>query len=135
MTIKDLIGKIDKNDDKCQGLADLDNFAQELVCDCSWNETFEAHMKKYWIHSWYCTDQWVGLAAYFFNDEFVCVSTQVGRKYDEDFEWVSQEAANKVRDFIISLSKLDQVKLLDLNEEIKPEEWPESNVCYSLLKD
>lgn len=72
--------------------------------------------------NWICTDTWVGLRFYFFNDVCVAISYQPGRKYDEEFEWLSLEAANEVRDFIWkrSQNKVEDVKIIDQNEDWSP---------------
>ncbi len=103
-----------------------------------WQTEFELKMKKYWIYSWQCTDQWVGLAAYFFNDEFACVSFQQGRKSEEEFEWTNKEMAEKVRKYIIELTKQEEfsIKTIDVNDEfdITPLIFSHDRVNYSVLK-
>ncbi len=76
----------------------------------------------YWTQAkWYCTDSWVGIRAYNLNGELVCVSSQVGRKYPQEFEWVSKEAYDKTRDFILTKIKqqeTDMPTLLDWNTDV-----------------
>lgn len=78
-------------------------------------------IKVYWIGNWYCTDTWVGYRMYFFDGEPVAVSEQIGRKCIEDFKWFSEEAAYKVRDYLISLMDKDEephIKTIDINEDV-----------------
>lgn len=108
-TLREAIALIDKNDHRAQSWAEIDEFSRELGLSVyGWYPAFEDRMKKYWVHSWNCTDTWVGTAAYFLDGELVAVSTQKGRKWDEEFEWVSREAAAKVREFILSLEEDEQ---------------------------
>lgn len=83
-----------------------------------WDDCEE--MKCYFLISWYCTDSWVGVRAYFLNGEFVAISSQIGRKYDQEFEWVSKEAYYKVKEYIASktlLSKID-IPIIDYEQDI-----------------
>lgn len=134
--LKELIEKIDKNDLVGQDYIDEEKLCQELNClyDCFPSDKVDEKLKKYWLHSWKCTDTWVGIAAYFLEGSLVCVSCQNCRKGCEDFEWVSQEKANDVRNFLINLSMIGKVKLIDLDEEIDSEKWNKSDT-YTLLKD
>ena len=55
----------------------------------------------------------------FFDEEPVAYSFQPHRKSDETFRWFSQEAAEKVRDFVEGLHKEElQVNICDMNEDI-----------------
>ena len=83
---------------------------------------FDKRIKCVFLRPHYCTDSWVGIRAYFLDGEFVAISTQIGRKYDETFKFRSQESALKVRDYILSLipkKELDINILSELDEEIE----------------
>ncbi len=73
--------------------------------------------------NWVCTDTTVGLRFYFLGDECVCASFQPGRKCDEQFEWVSQEAYNKVKTLVFDKMKNDLSKncaaIVDWNQIVK----------------
>jgi len=59
------------------------------------------YLKAYFTDvNWLCTDDVVGIRAYYFQDELVAISSQPGRKYGEEFEWVSKEAYQKVRQYV-----------------------------------
>lgn len=66
------------------------------------------------LASWICTDTAVGLTFYFFKDEFVAVTSQSGRKMDENFHWISEEARKKVFDWYVE--KYSKATLQPLSE-------------------
>lgn len=71
------------------------------------------------IITWYCTDSWVGIKVILLDDNPICVSTQQGRKCDENFEWISKEAYLKMKK-IVEQAKIENEKsisLLNLEEE------------------
>ena len=76
-------------------------------------------LKSYYIGNWYCTDSTVGYLAYFLDDKPVAVSSQLGRKCDEEFEWLSKEAYNLVYNYVLSFLVDDEIpiQLLNLDEE------------------
>ena len=82
-------------------------------------------LKAYWSLNWVCTDTGVGLRFYFLNDEFIGASFQPARKSDEEFQWVSQEAFDKCKEYILGvyinhLKKNDQrvVNIINMNEDV-----------------
>ena len=46
----------------------------------------------YWASRWQCTDSWVGIRLYFYEGEFVAVSSQSARKSHENFDWKDKES-------------------------------------------
>lgn len=137
MNLREAIAKIDKTDRHAQCWVNMEDFRYEFdihTCyDYDADREFEKRVKKYWIHSWNCTDTWVGLAAYFFDDELVAVSYQSARKDDETFDWVSKEAAIKLRDFIVELnSPARDYKIVNLDEDMSGL-VPDDGVMYSVL--
>lgn len=138
MNLREAIAKIDKTSSRAQDWSNIEDFSQELGLNVyTGHHEFEQRVKKYWIHSWYCTDTWVGLAAYFMDDELICVTVQKGRKWDEEFQWVSKEAALKVRDFILDIDKDDsrEVSLLNLDEDLSGLAEDGERVTYSVFKE
>lgn len=63
-------------------------------------DLFSEHCAYIPIQSWICTDTRVGLFAYFFDQEFVCISYQPYRKSDINFYWKSQQSRDLVKAFI-----------------------------------
>jgi hypothetical protein len=102
MKLIDLIKNLDKS--KTDTWTSLDAIASEFdIHDVYGLDTVDSRIKFYFMKKWYCTDTWVGARAYFMDGEFICVSMQVGRKRDEEFEWVSKEAFDKAHEYIKSL--------------------------------
>jgi hypothetical protein len=101
-TLNDLIKNIDFNNKKLESTPDWEELARIFnVLDLYWSD--DTRLKAYFIKTWYCTDSWVGIRAYFLDGEFVALSNQSGRKGDEDFEFVNKESAKKVEDYLRSL--------------------------------
>ena len=75
------------------------------------------------LKQWYCTDTWVGIDVIYLNNSPVAVTNQVGRKMDVNIYFLSEEAKNSVKDYLISLynNQQDYAECLtedDLNEEM-----------------
>jgi hypothetical protein len=120
MKLREAIEKLDKSE-KNEGWASPSQLGRQLGVDC-WGhyDEFEKRVKKYWIKSWLCTDTYVGLAAYYLDDELVAISTQQGRKYDEEFEWVSVELRHKLRTFLLSFEEDDNMlHVINFDAEIQ----------------
>lgn len=85
-----------------------------------YSHEFESNMTAYPISTWLCTDQMVGVLAYFFRNKFVALSFQRGRKWDVKIQWVSQECANEVREYILSLADGSDInaQLIDPTQEL-----------------
>ena len=109
MKLRELIAKVDRSD-KNEDDADIDAFCQALDINewLGWDKRFDERVKGYALTQWLCTDTHVGMNVYFMDDEPVAVSTQSARKSDVYIRFVSEEAALKVRDFILSLVKEDE---------------------------
>ena len=75
------------------------------------------------LKQWYCTDTWVGIDVIYLNNSPVAVTNQVGRKMNVNIYFLSEEAKNSVKDYLISLynNQQDYAECLtedDLNEEM-----------------
>ena len=75
------------------------------------------------LKQWYCTDDWVGIDVIYLNNSPVAVTNQVGRKTDVNISFLSEEAKNSVKDYLISLYNnqqdcADYLTEDDLNEEM-----------------
>ena len=102
MKMRDLINAVERND-KNSTSADIDEFCRELDLNeyPGWNKEFDDAVKGYWLTKWLCSDTWVGCAVYYMNGEPVAISTQTARKSSTEYEFVSLEAATKLRKFIL----------------------------------
>lgn len=75
------------------------------------------------LKQWYCTDTWVGIDVIYLNNHPVAVTNQIGRKWNVNIYFLSEEAKNSVKDYLISLynNQQDYVDYLtedELNEEM-----------------
>ncbi|MGV4321254.1 hypothetical protein [Bacillus mojavensis] len=118
MKLIDIVNKIDKstqNEDE----VNTESIGYELGLD---NVPYadQDRIKCYWIGNWYCTDSYVGYRAYFIDNEPVAISTQLGRKCEENFHWFNLELATKVREYLMSLTleKELNISICDVNEDI-----------------
>lgn len=117
MKLIDIAKNIDKSE-KNESYVDLEVLQRELDLPV-YGYAEQDRLKAFWVDNWYCTDSWVGGRMYFFDDEPVAYSYQQGRKCYENFAWFSQEAAEKVRDFVRDLMKEElRVRICDINEDI-----------------
>lgn len=122
-TLKKLISEIDF---KNQSMQDDVNWEDLTSCfniyELPWSD--DKRLKSYFIKTWYCTDSYVGIRAYFLDEKFVALSTQNGRKSSEEFEFVSIDIAKEVRDYLLSLIEKEDGLNIDiltedeLNQEI-----------------
>lgn len=121
MKLSELIHKVDRSDHNSSS-ADIDDFSRALDLDnhIVWHQEFDKRVKGHFLVRWHCTDTWVGYRVYFMDDEPIAISRQRGRKCDEEIEFVSLEAAQKVKDFIKSLEGEEEFNptLADMDEEI-----------------
>lgn len=120
MKLRELIQKVDRST-KNEDAADIDAFCQALDINewLGWNKDFDERVKGYALTQWLCTDTHVGMNVYYMDDRPVAVSTQSARKSDVRISFVSLEAAQQVKDFILSLVGADELNptLCDLEEE------------------
>lgn len=122
MKLSELIAKVDRSKKNLLS-ADADAFCQALDINeyLGWDQRFDDRVKGYALTQWLCTDTHVGMNVYFMDDEPVAISSQTARKNDTDMYFVSSEAAQKVKDFILSLVEEQHPfnpSLVDLDEEM-----------------
>lgn len=123
LTVKEAIEQVDRSKENEETYIPFEEMCSDLFnryvqID---DENEEHQLKYYWLAHHYCTDSWVGIRVYYLNDDPVCVSHQAGRKCSEDFYWVSKEAADKVREYLLSLAKPmanDNISYAPLDEEM-----------------
>lgn len=117
VTVRQIAQTIDKSKTN-ESTPEIDKIAEDLSVELYWAE--QDRLKSYWIGGWNCTDTWVGYKMFFLDDEPVCLSSQQGRKSDIGFEWFGNEAADKVRDYLLSLAAKEkpQFDITSLDEEL-----------------
>lgn len=118
MRIKDIIYKVDKSEKfKCDVY--IGEIAGEFHLDIS-NWDCHDRLTSYYIGDWYCTDSRVGYKVYFFDNKPVAVSSQTGRKCDENIEWLSKDLYNLVKEYVISFLVTEEytIFLANLEDEI-----------------
>lgn len=69
-----------------------------------------------YYHSWTCTDTEVGIRVWYLDNNPVCISWQPFRKSNEEFGWLSQEAFDGVKAYIVSLQD-NEVKASILSDD------------------
>lgn len=123
MKLIDIIDSLDKSpeNEECMRY-NLDNIGEDLGIDGSYyisQKENNVRLRCYWVSYHLCTDTWVGIRAYFYDDTFVAISYQPARKSDEKFEWVSLNLAKAVRKYILSLQEEDElnISILDTIDE------------------
>ena len=119
MKIRDIVNKVDKSSQFEDSVSLVDFASSEFDLQIDYYEN-QKRLTSYFIGSWYCTDSFVGHKVYFFDDEPVAVSSQTGRKMNEEIEWISAESYNKVREFVLTFleHKDPNITLCDLDEEL-----------------
>jgi hypothetical protein len=119
MKLSEAIYKVDRSDPQWP---DVEIFARDLGLEAyGLDSEFAERVKGHYLAKWMCTDTWVGTQVFYLDDEPVAISTQSGRKSDENLYFISKEAGEKVREFILSLMSEDEaqeLQLADLDEEI-----------------
>jgi hypothetical protein len=120
MKLKEIIAKVDKTNPKLKEEPSWEALAQDLRVEGLYNSD-DIRLTSYWMKIHYCTDTWVGWKAYYLDNELVCISEQVGRKWDEEFEYVSKESAKKLKEYLISLvqkeDEFDNLTIMNEDEE------------------
>jgi hypothetical protein len=123
MKLHDLIHRVDRCERNTDS-ADIDDFCRELNLNeyPGWNEAFDKAVKGHWLIKWLCTDTWVGYMVYYLNDEPIAVSSQTARKNPTTYEFVSLEAATKLRKFILECLGESEFSptIMDPDEETDP---------------
>lgn len=85
------------------------------------------------INTWYCTDTWVGMYAYYLDGELVLITTQSGRKCDKIYHHVSGATYRKLKEFLKTLfvehDESLEIKDLDLEQDINSF-YTDNNLYY-----
>lgn len=71
------------------------------------------------IKTWMSSDTEVGYYAIYHDKELICVSYQLARTRQIEFQWVSKDVYDRIFNFLRShISSDSDITLLDLNQEI-----------------
>lgn len=116
MKLRELIDNVDRSKTNTSHVS-LDEMATEFDLSLDYVPEDRHPIRAYWLTKWLCTDSWVGLRVYGFEDDQgfspFAVSMQEGRKCDEVFHWFRQAAADRVRELITSFIEIPRVDVLD----------------------
>jgi hypothetical protein len=126
-TLRQLISQINFDDKSVQGTPNWETLANIFnIFDLYYSD--DERLKCYFIKKWYCTDSYVGMRAYFLDGNLVAISSQIGRKMDEEFHFMSDEYAKIVKTYLQSLVEpIEDIKNYDIiNENSLDEEIPET---------
>jgi hypothetical protein len=119
MKLIDAIKNVDKSDVWSIGFDDL---CEAVDASCNgWSDWAEhdKRIKGYPLVKWLCTDTHVGVTIVYFDDEPVAIIQQTARKSGKDWSFLSEEAAEKLRQYALSHVRQDKKwELIDPNEEI-----------------
>ena len=110
MNIIDAITRVDQSPDNSSYIGDdfytEFNFSQY---DIDFDDgQVEKRVTSFWLTRWNCTDTWVGARAYLFDGRPLAYSEQSARKNGENFEFVSKEIYEEVRQFLFTLTRQTQ---------------------------
>lgn len=122
MKIIDAIQKVIKTEENSSH-ADIDTFSQAVDLDIyiGWNEEWDKRVKGYWLIRWLCTDTFVGRRVYFFDEKPFAVSNQSARKNPEVIQFLDNDSANAIREFILNLDGKDKPEfdIIDGQEDLE----------------
>lgn len=111
MKLIELINNIDKSD-KNSSWVDFSHVMSELSMSYySLGDAFhqQTRLKAYWLWKRYDTDTYVGIEAFFLDDEFVFLNTTTGRKNgDGDIEFKDKASKDKVFAYLLTLMEDDE---------------------------
>lgn len=123
MKMREAIENVLKTDQNSTCI-DLDEIGAEVgyqnIHDFDYT-SFYNRLKGYFITRKLCTDTWVGIVAYFIDDEFVFITEQTARRSGIDFKFAELGSEDTVRDFLTSLElygENPQNAYIDMDEEI-----------------
>jgi hypothetical protein len=125
-TLRKIISELDKTKEELESGVDWEGISSEFNLDISWSE--DTRLKAYFIKRHYCTDTYVGIRVYFLDGELVAISRQSGRKADESFTFIDIESSRRLRDYLVSLMKVEETFPSDFIGEGLDEEIPETYI-------
>ena len=131
MNFLDIATRIDKSEEnRCE--IDFQKLGELFGLEAMWS--YQTELTSYWVRNWECSDELVGYKIYFLGDVPACYSQQTSRKSEETFYWFSKSMAEKVRNFLISLSRnpIETFNFKDISEDV-PETY-KLNSCNQITR-
>ncbi len=132
MNLRELIDSVEKTA-KNSRWVDVGEIAEEVGISAELLEYDQNDLECYATKAiWMCTDTIVGIHAYYLFGELVFITAQQARKSDEEFEWVSTEAKEKVRAWVITkiASPPDFMKIIDWDADVSS--WVQRGENYNV---
>lgn len=120
MKLREVLENIDKSE-KNSSWINLEEFAYYFGLNFYLDDRKNERLKSYFFKNWYCTDQYVGGRAYYFDDKIVCISYQQSRGDSKHFEWVSKYNHDQVKNYLLSLlfdEDNEEIDICDLEIEV-----------------
>lgn len=121
MKWSEAIANVDKSDNN-KIYIDPEQFEDALglcVYLPSWTPSWKQRVVGYGLVTWLCTDTWVGSSVHYLDGELCAVAYQRGRKWPFEINFISEEQAKKMKDFLLEIGAEDiNIPLISLDEEI-----------------
>ena len=107
-TLRNLINNVDRSiDNKCDidfgVVCDSMNIDHYTLSSDIYEHEHTLPLKCYWLKKTLCTDTWVGIRVYVFNDDIVGYSNQCARKSTEFITWKNEKAKKCINDWLLTL--------------------------------
>lgn len=118
MLLKEIIERIDKSEENRNSI-DFEALAFELNIYFDYTDVDDKDLRltSYFLSPFDDDGFFCGEALYFFDNEFVAISYRASGASGEDFRWVSREAANTVRKYLLEIDGFEAgLKFCDLKE-------------------
>lgn len=119
MLLKEIIERIDKSEGN-RNCIDFEALAHELDIHFGYTDVDDKDLRltSYFLSPFADNGFFCGEALYFFDNEFVAVSCKLSEDTDEEFRWVSREAANTVRNYLLEIDNFEaKLNFCDLKED------------------
>lgn len=119
MLLKEIIKRIDKSEEN-RNYIDLEALAYELDINFGYTNIDDKDLRltSYFLSPFDDDGFFCGEALYFFDNEFVAISYRASESSDENFRWISKEAVNTVRNYLLEIDDFEtKLNFCDLKED------------------